>query len=326
MDRTQRLRVLQGLALGDALGAGTEFRKPDEIAASCGKVTGFVPGGVMGFAPGEFTDDTQTTLCVLRAYRAGAETRLLLPEVASELQRWVHSGPRDVGMLTCRAVRGFRDGGLAAGLQAWRDSGYASAGNGGLMRAAAPIVAGVAQRDLDQHAILLGALTHADPRSLVACLVFSRALTALAAGAPPQEAWNAAAAHADDHPIAEVVRAAFGAKWGAEVRSHVPTAHALVCERVALGLGGDAGSQSGYVLDTLQAAVCATLGHDFTAALFTIVARGNDSDTAGAVAGALLAAEGCDLPPGLLQQVHSRHRWEGWDPSWDYSALEHFVD
>ena len=63
-----RLAVLLGQAVGDALGAGTEFQTPQEISQKYGEVTGYVQGVNYDFAPGEFTDDTHMALCILGGY------------------------------------------------------------------------------------------------------------------------------------------------------------------------------------------------------------------------------------------------------------------
>lgn len=50
--------VLLGLAVGDALGAGYEFSAPPSAEAT------MKGGGLGGWAPGEWTDDTQMALCI----------------------------------------------------------------------------------------------------------------------------------------------------------------------------------------------------------------------------------------------------------------------
>lgn len=64
----RRVAILYSLAVGDALGAGTEFESPASIARKHGRIQGYVQGVNPGLRPGDFTDDTQMTLCVLAAY------------------------------------------------------------------------------------------------------------------------------------------------------------------------------------------------------------------------------------------------------------------
>ncbi len=58
---TDRARgVLIGMAVGDALGAPVEFESPQQIAGRREWLWFGLPGGgPFGWAPGEFTDDTQ---------------------------------------------------------------------------------------------------------------------------------------------------------------------------------------------------------------------------------------------------------------------------
>ncbi|SMQ84834.1 ADP-ribosylglycohydrolase [Bacillus sp. OV166] len=48
---------LFGVAIGDALGATTEFMSPEEIKKEYGRVTSIIGGGVWKVEPGETTDD-----------------------------------------------------------------------------------------------------------------------------------------------------------------------------------------------------------------------------------------------------------------------------
>src|SRR3954447_12696895 len=101
----RRLAVLLGLAVGDALGAGTEFQSPDGIAERYGKVDGYVQGVNPSFAPGEFTDDTHMTLCSLGAYwdaRSGETS--LVDAALRRFQEWRIHRPPDIGNATQRAL------------------------------------------------------------------------------------------------------------------------------------------------------------------------------------------------------------------------------
>ena len=63
-----RLAILLGKAVGDALGAGTEFQTPDQIERKHGTVADYVQGVNQDFAPGEFTDDTHMTRLLGQIY------------------------------------------------------------------------------------------------------------------------------------------------------------------------------------------------------------------------------------------------------------------
>ena len=51
-----------GLAVGDALGAPVEFKRPGSFEP----VTDMSPGGAFRLRPGQWTDDTSLALCPLR--------------------------------------------------------------------------------------------------------------------------------------------------------------------------------------------------------------------------------------------------------------------
>ena len=56
---------LLGLAAGDALGAGYEFHPSGPARAE------MVGGGLGGWEPGEWTDDTQMAICIAEVTQAG---------------------------------------------------------------------------------------------------------------------------------------------------------------------------------------------------------------------------------------------------------------
>jgi len=120
---------LLGLAVGDALGATTEFMKPAQIREQYGVHDRIRGGGWLKLPPGGVTDDTEMSLCVARAILARGAWDLA--GVAEEFARWLQGNPVDVGA-TCR--RGIRDyilnRRLAAPPNEW------DAGNGAAMRVA----------------------------------------------------------------------------------------------------------------------------------------------------------------------------------------------
>ena len=58
---------LLGLAVGDALGATTEFMNPEEIRTRYGVHDRIRGGGWLNLPPGRVTDDTEMAQCVARA-------------------------------------------------------------------------------------------------------------------------------------------------------------------------------------------------------------------------------------------------------------------
>jgi ADP-ribosylglycohydrolase/protein-tyrosine phosphatase len=323
-----RLAILLGLAVGDALGAGTEFQSPQQIAARHGEVRGYVQGLNHGFAPGEFTDDTQMTLCALGAYwDARVRGEPLARSALQRFQDWIGSHPPDVGITTSAALRASREHGSAGGFVAWEQSGHQAAGNGALMRAAASAIAGRRGQRLRREAVRLASLTHPDPRSLGACWLLVAAIEAILGGAGPAEAWQSALADFDAAELGPYLELHLDGKAVRQIGERVPDARALLRGAVEHGLTGAWKSQSGYVVDTLEAAVAASLAPTYLDGILPIVARGDDSDTVAAIAGAVLGARGLLPPEDLIAGLRCRFLWPSWPPDLErgWPALAAFV-
>ena len=118
--------VVLASAAGDALGAGYEFGPPCPPTPS----VGMVGGGGFGWAPGEWTDDTQMALAVLAPLADGH--RRSSDAVEAGFRAWYDSDPADVGNQT-RAVL-LDSGRLGDAAAAPPRPPTRSAGNGSLMR------------------------------------------------------------------------------------------------------------------------------------------------------------------------------------------------
>jgi len=134
MDRRIRLEkakgMLFGLAIGDALGAPTEFLSLNKIKEKYG------PQGITDLPdPALYTDDTQMTIAVAEALvRSGhQDTETIMTAVREEFIRWYHSpeNNRAPGK-TCLAAVANMERGIH-----WKKSGIQrSKGCGSAMRAA----------------------------------------------------------------------------------------------------------------------------------------------------------------------------------------------
>jgi len=126
--------AIYGFAIGDAMGATTEFMPEEQIKRKFGKVTDIIGGGWLNLEAGEITDDTQMTMCVMNALmRTSCENDPLgyffMMECRREFIKWYKSGPKDVGGQCSRAINYMMTGEMRA-----RPSNQAL-GNGSLMRA-----------------------------------------------------------------------------------------------------------------------------------------------------------------------------------------------
>lgn len=127
---------LAGLALGDALGMPTEFLTPEQIAAEYGWVETLVsapPWHPHATLPlGQITDDTEQTLALAGVYRS--QGRMSAEALAQALIDWAVSKgaqlSRILGPSTRQALAGLRAGTSS------RESGRAGKTNGAAMRIA----------------------------------------------------------------------------------------------------------------------------------------------------------------------------------------------
>lgn len=315
----RRLNTLLSLTAADALAAATEFKTPQAIRQRYGETfREYQEGSVFGFAPGEATDDSQMVVATLLGYAREEAEAGRLGSVLAGLRDWLSTRPPDVGGLT-RSALGY--GTLDGGVRAWADSGYQSAGNGGLMRIAAVWLTGFSGEELARQSVLVTALTHADPRCVYASVFFTGLLEALGQDEPlPRAAAHGLAlleqvdarAVMLDAGLFDLGSRAAYAEFGERSRP----ARGQVRERVRSGLDGHLTSQSGYVLDTLEAALAHARADDWLACTEPAALLGDDSDTVACVAGAIAGARGLEVPEHLLPPLRLGHSWPGWEREW----------
>jgi ADP-ribosyl-[dinitrogen reductase] hydrolase len=242
-----------GVAIGDALGATTEFMTPAEIRTRYGVHDRIVGGGWLHLKPGQVTDDTEMSLCIAGAVcdAGGWDLRA----VAEALARWLRGKPMDVGA-SCR--RGIRDyilkGQLEAPPNEW------DAGNGGVMRMApvALLTLGDDER-LDRLAIAQARLTHNHPLSDAACRCVGRMVHRGILGKPREDLFREALE--------------------------------LVLRHPQFRFDAYRGEASGYVVHTMQTVFHHFFGAStFEECLVRTVNQGGDADTTGAIAGMIAGA------------------------------------
>ena len=298
--------VLLATACGDALGAGYEFDPPMPADAP----VDMIGGGLGPFAPGEWTDDTSMTVAVARAAASGLDLRTAdgLDVVADGFLTWFAGGPKDVGNQTRAVLASARTGGAAQMTAAARARyvahPHSSAGNGGLMRTAAVALGHLADPGaVVQAATAVNDLTHADPVSAEACVI-----------------WSLAIRHAVLHGTFDGVRLALG---------HLPAERAAWwADRLAEAEEQDPASfrNNGWVVHALQGAWSAISRTPIPAddpaagthpaqhlrhALEAVVRGGGDTDTVAAIAGGLLGARwgASAVPAAWRRQVFG---WPGY--------------
>lgn len=289
-DIAARRGVLLGLAAGDALGRPVEFLSPSQISSKYGQVTEMLGHGVWNKPPGTVTDDTELALRIAESIvsREGFDP----PDVADRFVDWFESGPFDVGNMTQRALILIEKGRPwdEAGAEVWRSSPEGSnAGNGSVMRAPPLAVAFANDTErLMETSILSSVITHADPR----CTYGTTLLNLTIAGILSDE----------KAPLQTAI---------VDVQDDAPDELVESLDVVASGETPGQLATSGYVVDTLQTALHdALLADSFEQALVTAVNRGGDTDTIGAVTGAVAGARfgASAIPQRWVAEIDDRER------------------
>jgi len=275
MDEQKMLGGLVGVAVGDALGVPVEFWSRAELKAK--PVTGMRGYGSHNQPPGTWSDDSSLTLCLAESLCHGFD----LQDIGNRFVRWFDEGywtpygvAFDIGNTTYRAIARLRTG--VEPTQAGGRGEYDN-GNGSLMRTL-PIALYFAKADtaeLLDAAHRVSCLTHAHPRSQMACGFYSLIAVRLLRGDTPLEAYYGAvedAVEAYSVPPFSQELAHFGRLFTRRIHEEAE----------------DAIRSSGYVIHTLEASLWTFLrASSFEESVLTAVNLGGDTDTTGAVTGGL---------------------------------------
>ena len=270
MNSNRTRGILLGLACGDALGRPVEFSSASSIAAEHGQLDEMIGHGTWNQPAGTITDDTEQALCIARSL---VEQQAFDPaDIASRFVDWYDSNPFDIGRMTMKSLSRLKHGDdwSEAGQHVWETSPEGqNAGNGSVMRC--PPLAIPYATDWDRLVTVSrqsSQITHADPRCTYGCAVLNLTLAGLLddVDTPLQDALNYVNASAPDELTAAL-------------------------RPLARGDQPDLLETSGYVIHSLQTALHDGLHTtDAEEAIVTAVNRGGDTDTIGAITGAIAGA------------------------------------
>ena len=264
---------------------------------------------MFGWAPGEWTDDTQMALGILDvlAERGGPTGGgpVDVEAIGANFLAWAASGPADIGNQTSAVLYSTDDPAeLPAVATAYQDGAGNSIGNGGLMRTAPVALAALDDRTMVADlAADVTALTHAHANSVAACVLWSEAIRRAVVEAESDVPFDFAACMRDGLDLVVVERRD---RWSELIDAAVegpPTDF----------------NPNGWVVTAFQAALAAivhTPVHDeepsrhLVDALEAAVRIGHDTDTVAAIAGGLLGARwGASAIPDWWRSVlHGRRR------------------
>lgn len=269
------LDVLLGVLYGDCLGAQYEFGHPDPSRPL------IVGESVFGHPPGRGTDDTETTLAVACGLLdAAADGHLNDPceHIARRLVAWLATGPADVGSTTRAGLDTYRRTGdpLTSGGTSDR-----SISNGSLMRSAPFVLAYADPVQAATVAARSSMVTHGHPVVLDCVTAYGSLLGSLLSGTPPQAAQHATGASAAlETAVAHLDR----------------PARSIPCS----GIG-----HAPYALTAAYWAAISPMADSFAAGIEHVIRAGGDTDTNGAICGAVLAARH-GFPGVLVRHLDQR--------------------
>lgn len=264
-----------GLAIGDALGATTEFLTPNEIREKHGVHRNISGGGWLNLRAGRVTDDTEMTLALGQTI-IGQRAVKAVP-VAEAFSQWMKTKPVDIGNTVRRGIIHYRTSGNAAVMENEFD-----AGNGACMRC------------------------------LPVAVFYRNAPLEILQKASREQAHTThhnAVSDAGTETVLQMLVSTFSGSGKESLHCYTD---ALIKRHPAYRFDRrPVSNPSGWIVETLQSVFQAFFSNDtFEDILVDVVNRGGDADTTGAIAGML--AGGCygrhAIPGRWLDKLDSRTR------------------
>jgi ADP-ribosylglycohydrolase len=308
-----------GVCVGDALGVPVEFVSRESLRHD--PVTGMRGYGTHSQAPGTWSDDSSMTLCLLDSLTSGLDYTDIMQRFVSwmyEGQYTPHGEVFDIGGITKKAL--FHFGGGTEPLLCGGRSEYDN-GNGSLMRIL-PLVFHLhsrcgyppshpadthEERERGRDAFFgmihdVSSLTHAHPRSHIACGIYLCIAGSLIVGSVP----SAVGAGIHEAKTYYEKREEY-----AEELRHFKRICGNAAIRDFANLPQEAITSSGYVVDTLEAALwCLLNTTSYESCVLQAVNLGGDTDTVAAVAGGLAGlAYGPDAIPEAWKRQLARREY-----------------
>ena len=293
--------VMIGHAIGDALGVPAEYSKREDLQKH--PITSMEGYGAYDVPAGSWSDDTSMSIATMDAM---CRKDWGYDDIMNNFVDWIDENKFtpgdevfDVGHTCLAAIKSYVVDGTRA-LQSGQDGEYSN-GNGALMRihpfvlyARAKRMAYGTWRDLIEDG---SRLTHANEVSRVGCLIYTFVLMHLLNSG-------------DKEQVREGLKSAerhLKERFGFERYSRI---FAPDFEKLSM----DEIKSSGYVVDTLEAALWCLLTTDsYSDCVLRAVNLGSDADTVAAVAGGLAGAlYGYDnIPVAWLDTLVRREYIEG---------------
>ena len=288
---------IYGLITGDALGVPVEFVTRQALAAN--PVKGMREYGTHSQPAGTWSDDSSMVLATLASY---VETGSIdFVDIMQRYLNWIKYGEYtpfhdtfDNGLTVERALERFESG--IAPLECGGNTEYDN-GNGSLMRILPFCLYAVEKNYTEEKAIRLihdaSRLTHRHKRSLIGCGLFLYCVMSLLGCIREQREEMLEVSIDSSGELKDRLKS--GIRHGLEYygKQEEYSEEAAHYSRLAdfdafVRLDESQISSSGYVVDTLEAVLwCLSNSDSYETAVLKAVNLGDDSDTVGALTGAL---------------------------------------
>ena len=277
-----------GLVVGDALGVPVEFKSRAELNAN--PIMDMIGYGTHNQSAGTWSDDSSMAVATMEWLSETGNKELDYTLLMDKFSNWLLYGDYtpygntfDCGISTSRAIMNYGRG--MEPLQCGGQSDYDN-GNGSLMRilpAALWKSAELAGEEVDGADFIfnISAVTHAHVRSKIGCLIYSKLIADLLYDL-------------NGDKFDAVQKSLLNCKSYLETIDDKQTAYEIGKYTrlwnldTFKNLDEEAIKSTGYVVDTLEAAIWCFLNTDsYKECVLKAVNLGDDTDTVGAVAGGL---------------------------------------
>lgn len=265
-----------GHAIGDAMGVPVEFCIREKLLKH--PVTKMLGYGSHDVPEGSWSDDTTMEICLIESF---IENKYFnLDSTMNKWIYWVKTGAYtptgelfDIGRTCLKAIRNYE-----AGLTKAEESGgkdINSNGNGSLMRIL-PVAYYANRNKLNDKEIYelvkkISSMTHAHEISILGCYIYILYINNLLNGKDKYASYN----------MTKIADYSMFSEDSLEKYKRILKGNIKELNITDI-------SSSGYVLDTLEAALWVTLNaNDYKESIIGAINLGNDTDTIGAITGSM---------------------------------------
>lgn len=299
---------IMGLCVGDALGVPVEFCSRKELDNN--PVNSMRGYGSHNQPPGTWSDDSSLTLCLAESLLNGIDYN----DIAERFLLWLdksymtpYEETFDIGHSTLQSILKYKNK-VSSPILCGGTSEYDN-GNGSLMRIL-PLAFFFTKNKISEKFNIIknvSSITHAHPRSVIACCIYVQTAVNLISGQNLDEAFEKAK---DEVYYFFLNQDSNKEKYENEINMYKKI---LLDKKQYINKKRSFVFRSGYVVDTLDASMwCLFNSNNYSESVLKAVNLGDDTDTTGAVTGGLagIIYGYNDIPYEWLKVIAKRNEIE----------------